>query len=266
MEESVLSRLEEKIMWFGYDNGFDMSYKDAETYAKIFLVACVIATINSAVVVYNVLQKKKYASNFCRNAVGSTISWGIILGYSSIIFINFNIALNIALYIVPVILACIWPAEQITYSGSASNNTNQIEKNVSNINDNGNWICPKCGEINPKYVTTCNCGEAKPCKKAIIVSGQSNAIDDSIPAGGWKCAFCGTVHAKYTQMCGCGKSKNDTEKLNQPQPVVSLEEKNKPDNIEADNIEKIKKYKELLDMGIITQDEFETKKKELLKF
>ncbi|MBP1560265.1 MAG: SHOCT domain-containing protein [Oscillospiraceae bacterium] len=35
-------------------------------------------------------------------------------------------------------------------------------------------------------------------------------------------------------------------------------------NREADNIEKLKKYKELLDSGIISQDEFDKKKSELL--
>lgn len=35
-------------------------------------------------------------------------------------------------------------------------------------------------------------------------------------------------------------------------------------NSTSSNIEEIKKYKELLDMGIITQAEFDVKKKELL--
>lgn len=39
----------------------------------------------------------------------------------------------------------------------------------------------------------------------------------------------------------------------------------KKTNTDDENIEKVKKLKELLDMGIITQEEFDTKKKELLK-
>ncbi|MCR5202620.1 MAG: SHOCT domain-containing protein [Lachnospiraceae bacterium] len=35
-------------------------------------------------------------------------------------------------------------------------------------------------------------------------------------------------------------------------------------NLENDNITKIKKYKELLDAGAITQEEFDKKKNELL--
>ena len=37
-----------------------------------------------------------------------------------------------------------------------------------------------------------------------------------------------------------------------------------PDSLEKDPIEEVKKFKELLDLGAITQDEFDAKKKELL--
>ena len=48
--------------------------------------------------------------------------------------------------------------------------------------------------------------------------------------------------------------------------IKTENEKNKERMVsELDTIEAIKKYKELLDLGIITQDEFETKRKELLK-
>ncbi len=39
---------------------------------------------------------------------------------------------------------------------------------------------------------------------------------------------------------------------------------NIPINTNGDNLEQIKKLKEMLDSGIITQDEFDTKKKQLL--
>ena len=42
------------------------------------------------------------------------------------------------------------------------------------------------------------------------------------------------------------------------------QQKEKKQSNNLDNIEEIKKYKELLDMGVITQEEFDTKKKELL--
>jgi hypothetical protein len=40
-----------------------------------------------------------------------------------------------------------------------------------------------------------------------------------------------------------------------PQPAIDTE---------SNNMEKLKKYKDLLDSGIITQEEFEAKKKQLL--
>lgn len=52
--------------------------------------------------------------------------------------------------------------------------------------------------------------------------------------------------------------------------IKAYQESNKPDdvniqtNTSSDNLEQIKKLKEMLDSGIITQDEFDTKKKQLL--
>lgn len=52
--------------------------------------------------------------------------------------------------------------------------------------------------------------------------------------------------------------------------IKAYKESNKPDdvniqtNTSSDNLEQIKKLKEMLDSGIITQDEFDTKKKQLL--
>lgn len=43
----------------------------------------------------------------------------------------------------------------------------------------------------------------------------------------------------------------------------SVEQKKKSDN-ELENLEKLKSYKELLDSGVITQEDFDKKKAELL--
>lgn len=80
----------------------------------------------------------------------------------------------------------------------------------------------------------------------------------SIPIGeGWECKNCGRVNPNYTGTCGCGTSKNHNVKVER-----KIEER-KDD--EMKNIEKIKSYKELLDSGIITQEEFDRKKSELLR-
>ena len=60
--------------------------------------------------------------------------------------------------------------------------------------------------------------------------------------GNWRC-ICGQTNEATATTCSCGR--------------------NKAENMA--NIEKVKKYKELLDMGAITQEEFETRRKEILK-
>ncbi|MBM6925892.1 SHOCT domain-containing protein [Pseudoflavonifractor phocaeensis] len=87
---------------------------------------------------------------------------------------------------------------------------------------------------------------------------RDTAFDKQILAdGGWKCS-CGRINYHYVSTCACGKSKTDvvapvkTSSLSQEKQTVS-------------DIEAVKKYKELLDAGIITQEEFDIKKKQLLK-
>lgn len=53
----------------------------------------------------------------------------------------------------------------------------------------------------------------------------------------------------------CKQQKNDL--------TPSIQNKEAQSNNGLDKFEEIKKYKELLDVGIITQKEFESKKKEL---
>ena len=63
----------------------------------------------------------------------------------------------------------------------------------------------------------------------------------------------------FTHKVELVKSKNEQTqqaKPSSPRPA--------PNNSETDNIQKIKEYKKLLDEGIITQEEFDKKKKELL--
>lgn len=50
----------------------------------------------------------------------------------------------------------------------------------------------------------------------------------------------------------------------QDSPTTKEESENNESESKIDKFEEIKKYKELLDLGIITQSEFDKKKKELL--
>lgn len=105
-------------------------------------------------------------------------------------------------------------------------------------------------------------------------SSLSNAADKVrneklLAAGGWKCS-CGRVHEPYVSSCTCGKSKSEVKdaayKKKQEAEKKQVEEKKQAENMdEASKASAIKKYKELLDMGVITQEEFEAKKKQLLE-
>lgn len=72
---------------------------------------------------------------------------------------------------------------------------------------------------------------------------------------GWVCAKCQKTNPHYTGTCSCGNTKSNNEQV-----VLQNEKKKK----ETENIEKLKNYKDLLDSGVITQEEFDKKKEELL--
>ncbi|MCD8390926.1 MAG: SHOCT domain-containing protein, partial [Firmicutes bacterium] len=94
-----------------------------------------------------------------------------------------------------------------------------------------------------------------------IYQEQYNAYRDNktIKTGGWKCPHCGSLNASYVGTCGCGREK--------PKPVVNEPKNEKQTEIKNDleRLNMIKEYKSLLDSGIITQEEFDKKKAELIK-
>ena len=105
-------------------------------------------------------------------------------------------------------------------------------------------------------------------KESIIVRPQKsglphNAISNSAPSGGgWKCS-CGRINAAYISSCVCGLNKQ-TEAAAAPTPMP------KPSTAAASTIDEsqiislLREYKDLLDSGVITQEEFDAKKKSIL--
>lgn len=81
--------------------------------------------------------------------------------------------------------------------------------------------------------------------------------------GGWRCYKCGTVNPAYTGTCGCGVTKIESN-TRQNRSNEELRKK-ETDEKEIRNLQKLKGYKELLDSGAITQEEFDKKKIEILK-
>ena len=88
-------------------------------------------------------------------------------------------------------------------------------------------------------------------------------VNEVPPPGGWKC-ICGKGHAAYESGCVCGRSK--TEALQNAKKDTSEDQQSskKDTSTSTDTISAIKEYKKLLDDGIITQEEFDAKKKQLL--
>lgn len=93
------------------------------------------------------------------------------------------------------------------------------------------------------------------------VSSYSKEIAEinMLASGGWKCVKCERVNPSYnTGSCVCGNSKMENEK------IKTAEIRKDNSTSELQNIQKLKSYKELLDIGAISQEEFDVKKKELL--
>lgn len=128
--------------------------------------------------------------------------------------------------------------------------------------------CKKCGAtmaLNAKFCTVC---------------GTSSAN----PNGEWTCT-CGRTHLAYVTSCSCGQSKRSVLNPTAAQPAEAAQQVEKtpvsaavtdqtpaapaaaPSSAAVDEsaiISTLRQYKELLDSGIITQEEFDLKKKSLL--
>lgn len=96
--------------------------------------------------------------------------------------------------------------------------------------------------------------------------------------GTWKCAKCSRYNSSI--LCQCGMLKGDNDKLVKAQEEARRKEEEEQrkaeeaERLKAEETEKqrdeltkvkaLKEYKELLDAGVITQEEFNVKKKDLL--
>jgi len=83
--------------------------------------------------------------------------------------------------------------------------------------------------------------------------------------GEWRCT-CGKINALYVGTCGCGRARNEKKIESKTDEAINivLTEKNKNEDNEFLNLRKLNEYKLLLDSGVITNEQFENKKKELL--
>ena len=86
---------------------------------------------------------------------------------------------------------------------------------------------------------------------------KSRYVADEVPERGWRCPLCGKTHQSYEYVCSCGYDKARSEEIDKNSNEMEL--------LDATVIAEIKKYKELMDEGILTQEEFDKKKKQLLE-
>ena len=88
--------------------------------------------------------------------------------------------------------------------------------------------------------------------------------NEIIANGGWRCDNCGKVNYHYMTSCRyCNESKREQERKRYLEKIKA-EEENQQQKEEKSSAAQIKEFKELLDDGIITQEEFDAKKKQLL--
>lgn len=149
--------------------------------------------------------------------------------------------------------------------------------------------CPQCGTLNPEHSKFCiNCGHElkKKEKKVIIKDSEANTIT---------CPECGTKNTATSKFCiGCGKNLNESPQKAAQKPTenvetapeqiptedpglskndetvaksdLSSEEDVHEEIVDKDDLfEEIKKAKELLDIGAITEEEYEKIKNNYLK-
>ena len=154
----------------------------------------------------------------------------------------------------------------------------------------GGWICG-CGKTNPSYTGTCSCGATKDSSVSSKISSSvdsplvvaANQVEleklkaeerHTLENDGWRCRRCGKVNPEFIGFCSCGMTRGQSIKIDQEyeqeEAEKAVKETNQMSNAKVkdsgvyDKFDEIKKYKELLDSGIISTEEFEKKKTELL--
>lgn len=136
----------------------------------------------------------------------------------------------------------------------------------------GGWRC-SCGRVHEAYESSCSCGENKHgAKKAIAKSLSEKLPTPPTKPQDWTCT-CGKEHPSYETSCICGTTKYEVltanivlpEPIPEPVPTPETAPATIPAPVpEDDSIEMLRKYKSLLDDGLITQEDYDTKKKQLL--
>lgn len=122
------------------------------------------------------------------------------------------------------------------------------------------WYCGKCGRNNPKYLTTCVCGQPKDENKTAYEKFKEAEEE----ASKWTCGFCGNRNPKNFAICKCGAKKSEADKIEYVAKENVGVQNTDVVMSDKDSADALLKFKELLDMGVISQEEFDAKKKQIL--
>ncbi|XP_072958679.1 ranBP2-type zinc finger protein At1g67325-like [Typha angustifolia] len=103
------------------------------------------------------------------------------------------------------------------WSGGAllDNNASRKRRGGPDGLSEGDWICPKCDNVNFKFRTTCNmkkCGTPRPTSAANRGSSSNKDYSDA-PEGSWSCTKCNNLNYPFRTVCnrkGCGSDRPST--------------------------------------------------------
>lgn len=113
---------------------------------------------------------------------------------------------------------------------------------------------------------------SRPDNNANVIKKRAAAKKPAFtsPNTEWKCRKCKMINPPYTGTCSCGNTREENDA-----PLRAMQEKREAEmraqasekiqqDAELDNLLTLSAYKDLLDKGVITEEDFEAKRSELL--
>ena len=132
------------------------------------------------------------------------------------------------------------------------------------------WLTILLGKSGSSLTAYSNLPDTEEPETHSRFSSSRNAVP---AAGSWVCS-CGKVNPGYSHTCGCGKTQSQVARAKAEKRMATRKtsEEKAPNSASSEiseeskkNMELLKELKGLLDQGVITQEEFDSKKAELLK-
>lgn len=187
-----------------------------------------------------------YGDDWIPFAFGGLVVWAIIWGcitkaVSSSKGYDGGFAWGFFLGLIGLIVVACKPDNRPIYSQRPN-----YAPTPSNTGNNSVVFCRSCGTANSSNSTTCQSCGAKLASISSLKYNNANSADS------WKCP-CGAKNYDYETSCHrCGKLKSE---------VVGQAGKSEPQKSLTDQLEELKKLQE---QGLITEADFEAKKKQIL--